>query len=116
MEAHHGVEDETLAVSLQSRLDVGSKENVTTPSSSRSSRCNACTSGTVTKLPCGCRSRGFCFVRTRYPVVLNGRAEAVLDGGCDPDDSAGVCGGGGREVGWRGSQETASVHPPLTSS
>jgi hypothetical protein len=89
MEAHHGVEDEALAVSLRSRLDVGPKENATTPSSSPNSHCNVCTSGTVAKLPCEYRSRESCFLHIRDPVVLDGRTGAVLDGGRDPD-SAGV--------------------------
>jgi hypothetical protein len=31
------------------------------------------------------------------PVVFDGRVEVVVDGGCDPDDSAGIFGGGGRD-------------------
>ena len=31
------------------------------------------------------------------PVVFDGRLEVVLHGGRDPDDSAGICGGSGRD-------------------
>jgi hypothetical protein len=31
------------------------------------------------------------------PVVFDGRVEVVVDGGHDPDDSAGIFGGGGRD-------------------